>query len=69
MSEVLGFKLEQSGGLAALPYLARLIFAFIFGAIGDFIRKRNLMTVTSIRKVFMIFCTLTNGHYWQIASF
>lgn len=62
VSEVLGFKLEHSGILAALPYLARLIFGFVFATIGDLIRKRELMTTTSIRKTFMIFCTLFAKH-------
>uniref|UniRef100_A0A182K207 Major facilitator superfamily (MFS) profile domain-containing protein n=1 Tax=Anopheles christyi TaxID=43041 RepID=A0A182K207_9DIPT len=35
MSEVLGFKLAKAGFLAALPYLARSIAAFLFGTVGD----------------------------------
>lgn len=58
MSEVLGFNLGHSGILAALPYLARLIFGFIFGAIGDVLRAKQIMTVTQIRKWFMLFCKL-----------
>lgn len=56
MSEVLGFNLGHSGILASLPYLARMIFGFIFGTIGDYIRKANWMSVTQIRKSFIIFC-------------
>lgn len=56
MSEVMGFNLRNSGALASLPYLARLICGFIFGCIGDFIRQREFMTVTAIRKFFMLFC-------------
>lgn len=53
MSEVLGFNLGHSGILAALPYLARSIAAFIFGYIGDKIRQKNLLSVTATRKSFV----------------
>lgn len=56
MSEVLKFNLTQAGILSSLPYLARLIFGFFFGSIGDFIRGKNLLSVTAIRKTFCLFC-------------
>lgn len=56
MSEVLKFNLAQAGMLSSLPYLFRLIFGFIFGSIGDRIRHKNLLSVTTIRKVFCVFC-------------
>lgn len=56
MNEVLGFKLAKAGFLSALPYLARLLAGFIFGSIGDCIRKKELLSVTSTRKIFTIFC-------------
>lgn len=56
MSTVLGFDLGHTGFLAALPYLARLIFGCIFGQIGDVITQKELMTKTTIRKVFLLFC-------------
>lgn len=56
MSEVLGFNLAQAGILASLPYLARLFAGFAFGALGDVIRKKQLMHVTTVRKFFCIFC-------------
>ncbi|GLV46734.1 uncharacterized protein CBL_13507 [Carabus blaptoides fortunei] len=54
MSEVLGFNLAHSGGLASLPYLARMTFGFIFGSIGDTIRRKEWLTVTGIRKWFVV---------------
>lgn len=56
MSEVLKFNLTQAGILSSLPYLARLIFGFFFGSIGDCIRGKNLLSVTAIRKTFCLFC-------------
>jgi MFS family permease len=59
MAETLGFNIKASAGLAALPYLARLICSQIFGIIGDRMRKKNVMSVTKIRKFFIIFCKLS----------
>lgn len=35
VSSALGFDLTSAGTLASLPYLARMIFSVIFGAVGD----------------------------------
>lgn len=56
MNTVLGFNLAKAGFLSALPYLARMIAGFIFGSIGDFIRMKDVMSVTAVRKSFTIFC-------------
>lgn len=56
MNEALGFKLSKAGYLAALPYLARLLSGFMFGAVGDYVRSKKLMSVTFNRKFFTIFC-------------
>lgn len=56
MNEVLGFNLAHAGILASLPYLARMFAGLIFGAMGDSIRRANLLTVTGIRKSFCLFC-------------
>lgn len=56
ISSVLGFDLGHTGILASLPYLARLIFGFIFGQLGDVITRNALMEKTKIRKTFVIFC-------------
>lgn len=56
MSEVLKFNLTEAGILSSLPYLFRLIFGFIFGSIGDAIRHKNVLSVTTIRKMFCVFC-------------
>lgn len=56
MSEVLGFNLGHSGALAAVPYLTRMLAGLMFGFIGDTIRKKKLMSTTSIRKWFILVC-------------
>ncbi|XP_061379217.1 uncharacterized transporter slc-17.2-like isoform X2 [Danaus plexippus] len=61
VSSVLGFELSAAGIISALPYLARLILATIFGAIGDCILSRKLMTTTTIRKFFCLFSHIIPG--------
>jgi MFS transporter, ACS family, solute carrier family 17 (sodium-dependent inorganic phosphate cotransporter), other len=56
MTEALKFDLSAAGNFSSLPPLARLLAGFGFGAIGDFIRRRNFMKVTIIRKSFCLFC-------------
>ncbi|XP_037025020.1 sialin-like [Bradysia coprophila] len=61
MNEVLGFNLSKSGILASLPYLARFFAGFIFGSIGDLIRKKQWFEVTTIRKSFCLFSHIIPG--------
>ncbi|CAB3234050.1 unnamed protein product [Arctia plantaginis] len=61
VSSVLGFELSAAGVISALPYLARLFLATIFGVVGDFILARKLMTTTFIRKFFCIFSHILPG--------
>ena len=56
MSEALKFNLTEAGILSSLPYLFRLFFAFVFGSIGDRIRNKDSLSVTTIRKMFCVFC-------------
>ncbi|XP_062531601.1 sialin isoform X2 [Bombyx mori] len=61
VASVLGFELSAAGVISALPYLARLVMATIFGFIGDFILARKLMTTTVIRKFFCLFSHILPG--------
>ena len=41
----------QSGVLAALPHLVMAIMVLVGGQIADYLRSRNIMTTTTVRKV------------------
>lgn len=56
MTQALNFNLAKAGFLAALPPLARLLAGFAFGSFGDYLRRKNVFDVTTIRKSFCIFC-------------
>ncbi|XP_060535495.1 sialin-like [Cylas formicarius] len=68
LSTVLGFDLGRTGFLAALPYLARMIAGFGFGAIGDFLLRRGLMSKTKIRKWFTVFSHIVPGLFLIIQT-
>lgn len=56
MNEVLKFDLTQSGVLASAPYLSRFICGLLFGLLSDYFIKHDILSITSIRKYFSIFC-------------
>lgn len=55
MKEALGFNMKNSGIYASLPHLARFLAGFVFGWIGDCLRRRT-MSPTLMRKSFCLFC-------------
>ncbi|KAL4708977.1 hypothetical protein ACJJTC_005838 [Scirpophaga incertulas] len=61
VSSALGFNLTSTGTLSSLPYLARMIFSLIFGAIGDRIIKQNMVSTTFMRKFFCLFSHVVPG--------
>ncbi|CAF4930865.1 unnamed protein product [Pieris macdunnoughi] len=61
VSSALGFNLTSTGTISSLPYLARMIFSLIFGAIGDRIVKRNMVSTTFMRKFFSLFSHVLPG--------
>ncbi|XP_045500567.1 putative inorganic phosphate cotransporter [Colias croceus] len=61
VSSALGFNLTSTGTLSSLPYLARMIFSIIFGAIGDRIVKQNMVSTTFMRKFFCLFSHVLPG--------
>jgi len=68
MTQALNFNLAKAGFLAALPPLARLLAGFAFGAIGDYLRRKNTFSVTTIRKSFCLFCKCHFSCVWIICD-
>ncbi|KAL7051883.1 hypothetical protein ACKWTF_004677 [Chironomus riparius] len=52
LDEVLAFNLEESSVISAVPYLFLTILVFISGFIADWILKKNLLSITKVRKIF-----------------
>lgn len=57
--------------MTGLPYIARLGAGVIFAAVGDYIRRKGMLTTGWIRKIFMIFCKRNNSFKkkWVLKSF
>lgn len=53
VSSALGFNLTSTGTLSSLPYLARMTFSLIFGAIGDRLVCNSILELT-------IYVTISN---------
>lgn len=53
--EVLGFNMKSGGVITGLPYIARLGAGVVFAAAGDYVRRKNFLSLGWIRKIFMIF--------------
>uniref|UniRef100_A0A4W4E3L3 Major facilitator superfamily (MFS) profile domain-containing protein n=1 Tax=Electrophorus electricus TaxID=8005 RepID=A0A4W4E3L3_ELEEL len=49
--EVFGFEISKVGMLSALPHLVMTIIVPIGGQIADFLRSKNLMSTTNVRKI------------------
>lgn len=56
--EVLGFDMKSGGPLTGLPYIARLGAGVLFAAAGDYVRRKKILTLGWIRKIFMLFSHL-----------
>lgn len=56
MKHVLKFDLANTGVLASLPHLSRFLIGFMFGFIGDILRRNKCISLSMTRKVFCIFC-------------
>ncbi|XP_043464166.1 sialin isoform X2 [Leptopilina heterotoma] len=60
-SQIIGLNMKSGGAITGLPYIARLFSGVLFAAAGDFIRRRSIMTVGWIRRIFMIFSHVAPG--------
>lgn len=60
--EVLGFTIANTGLLATLPYACRMLGAFLFAAINDFIQTQHptWMSKMARRRMFSVCCTDVN---------
>lgn len=44
-------------------YIARLGAGVLFAAAGDYIRRKNILTLGLLRKIFMLFCEYLIIHF------
>ncbi|CAH1116345.1 unnamed protein product [Phaedon cochleariae] len=61
MTQVIGFDLKGAGGLSALPSLARLFSGLGIGALGDYLKRKQVVSNLFIRKFFVLFSHIIPG--------
>ncbi|KAJ3656272.1 hypothetical protein Zmor_015360 [Zophobas morio] len=52
LKDMFKYDLEETGFLTALPYLAMAIMIQFFGFVADWLRIKNFLTTTQVRKIF-----------------
>jgi len=56
LTKALGFQLTKGGAAAGAPWGARMLFGFFFSWAGDTIKRKQIISVTLLRKLATIFC-------------
>ncbi|KAL0266390.1 UNVERIFIED_CONTAM: hypothetical protein PYX00_008943 [Menopon gallinae] len=52
MSDTMDYKVDKAGFMSALPYLVMSIVLQISGHLADFLRSREILSTTAVRKIF-----------------
>ncbi|XP_021707463.1 sialin [Aedes aegypti] len=58
-----GWDVKMTGILSGIPHLCRMIFAYFFSMVGDYLLRHNLMSRTNVRKMGGAVCCLVNGMF------
>ncbi|XP_055840179.1 sialin [Episyrphus balteatus] len=53
--------IKTTGILSGLPHLMRMIFAYIFSMLGDYLLRTEKMSRTNVRKLATTFCCIVKG--------
>ncbi|KAK3923783.1 Sialin [Frankliniella fusca] len=61
MKKVLNFNIKENGLASSLPYLGKYLMALGTGVIADFLKSRNKISTTAIRKIFTTFAVGVPG--------
>ncbi|KAL9702381.1 hypothetical protein quinque_005899 [Culex quinquefasciatus] len=56
-----GWDIKMTGLLSGIPHLCRMIFAYFFSMMGDYLLRNNLMSRTNVRKMGGASCCVLNG--------
>ena len=56
-----GWNIGMTGILSGFPHLMRMIFAYLFSMLGDYLLSSNKMSRTNVRKLAGTFCCTING--------
>lgn len=69
LTKALGFQLSKGGMAAGLPWAGRMFFGFFFSWAGDTIKRREIVSVTVLRKGATIFSHLIPGVFLILVGY
>ncbi|XP_011497474.1 PREDICTED: sialin [Ceratosolen solmsi marchali] len=69
LTKALGFRLVKGGILVSLPWVARMSFGFFFSWASDTIKRKEILSVTALRKFAAIFSHLVPGVFLIAVSY
>ncbi|XP_011876559.1 PREDICTED: sialin isoform X2 [Vollenhovia emeryi] len=69
LTKALGFKLTRGGAAAGAPWGARMLFGFFFSWAGDTIKRKQIISVTLLRKLATIFSHLLPGVFLILVGY
>lgn len=69
LTKALGFQLTKGGAAASVPWAGRLLFGFFFSWAGDVIKRKQLTSLTMLRKGATIFSHLLPGIFLILVGY
>ncbi|XP_052126714.1 sialin [Frankliniella occidentalis] len=69
MKKVLHFNIKENGMASSLPYLGKYLMALGTGVIADYLKSRNKISTTAIRKIFTTFAVGIPGLLMAVQIF
>lgn len=56
-----GWDIKMIGLLSGTPHFMRMLFAYIFSMLGDYLLRTDKMSTTNVRKLATFFCSIVKG--------
>ncbi|XP_014486197.1 PREDICTED: sialin isoform X2 [Dinoponera quadriceps] len=69
LTKALGFQLTKGGAAAGAPWAGRMIFGFVFSWIGDTVKRKNIISITLLRKIATIFSHFLPGVFLILVGY
>lgn len=64
-----GWNIKATGLFSGMPHLLRMVWAYIFSQIGDFLLRTNKMTRTNVRKLATVICCMGQGIFMMCLAY
>lgn len=69
LTKALGFELTKGGAAAGAPWGARMLFGFFFSWAGDTIKRKQIISITLLRKLATIFSHFIPGIFLVLVGY